>query len=133
MPQVKGWKDRWSKIASEPTQEHAFAREEVRVRVRGRVCCDYDYCNYHSSLAHSQLRKARMKELQKFPRTPETQNEVRVLGLGFFTHIRIHIHIPQHIYIQVDEEHERYFKHLKSIDPDFTSCITHFIILDTPR
>ena len=34
---------------------------------------------------------------------------------------------------QVDEEHKRYFLHLKDIDPEFTSSITHFIVLDTRR
>lgn len=34
---------------------------------------------------------------------------------------------------QQDEEHERYFKYLTKIDPDFTNSITHFIVLDTPR
>ena len=48
-------------------------------------------------------------------------------GFGIFTHIH-NIFI-----IQVDKEHERYFEKLEEIDPGFTSCITHFIILDTPR
>ena len=34
---------------------------------------------------------------------------------------------------KVDEHHSRYFKYLKEIDPDFSSSITHFIVLDTPR
>ena len=34
---------------------------------------------------------------------------------------------------QVDEEHERYFKNIEAIDPEFTSSVTHFIVLDTRR
>ena len=41
--------------------------------------------------------------------------------------------LTNHTHIQVDEEHERYFAHLKSIDAEFTNSITHFIVLDTPR
>lgn len=47
-----------------------------------------------------------------------------------------HIHTyVTHTYVipQVDQEHERYFNRLKSIDPEFTSCITHFIVLDTEK
>ena len=27
--QVKAWKERWSKVSSQPEQKHAFAREQV--------------------------------------------------------------------------------------------------------
>ena len=36
-------------------------------------------------------------------------------------------------YPQVDKHHERHCKYLKQIDPGFTSNITHFLVLDTPR